>query len=134
MATRGVKQLQTLKIFYCNYGGSSAAARDYIATGKIVEFAKKNPTVQVIGELRNGKHPFVRAEYLSGFPKQVCVKNETIRRIEEVIHMLNNSSGRKIKKIEGSTQTDKPSIQGVWTPMLDIVQKKFKIEMISSKP
>jgi hypothetical protein len=46
--------------------------------------------------------------------------------------MLNNSSGRKIKQIEGSTQTDKPSIQGVWTPMLDIVQKNFRIEIVKS--
>jgi len=135
MATRGVKQLQTLRIAYCNHGGSSESVREYIASGKIVEFAKENPTVNVIGELRNGKHPYIKAEYLTGFHKQICVKNESLRRIQEVIQMLNNSSGRKIKPIEASTQTDKPSVQGIWTPMLDIVQKNFKIEMInSSKP
>ena len=135
MATRGVKQLQTLRIAYCNHGGSSESVREYISSGRIVEFANRNPSVEVIGELRNGKHPYIKAEYLTGFHKQVCVKNESLLRIEEVIQMLNNSSGRKIKRIEGSTQSDKPSIQGVWTPMLDIVQKHFKIEMInSSKP
>jgi large subunit ribosomal protein L43 len=132
MATRGVKQLQTLRIAYCNYGGSSESVRAFISSGKIVDFAKQNPSVEVIGELRNGKHPYIRAEYLTGFDKQVCVKNESLGRILEVVHMLNNSSGRKIKQIEGSTQTDKPSIQGVWTPMLDIVQKHFKIEIVKS--
>jgi large subunit ribosomal protein L43 len=75
MATRGVKQLQTLRIAYCNYGGSSESVRAFISSGKIVDFAKQNPSVEVIGELRNGKHPYIRAEYLTGFDKQVCVKN-----------------------------------------------------------
>jgi len=132
MATRGVKQLQTLRIAYCNYGGSSESVREFISSGKIVEFARQNSSVHVVGELRNGKHPYIKAEYLTGFDKQVCVKNVSLKRILEVIHMLNNSSGRKIKRIEESTQTDKPSIQGVWTPMLDIAQKEFKIEIINS--
>lgn len=130
MATRGVKQLQKLQIFFCEHGGSSNAIREYIKSGRIVTFASENPTVEVAARLRNGKHPYVKAEYLTGFSKQVCVKNEPIERIEKVVTMLNNSSGRKLTKIGSPIKTDTPSVQGVWTPMLEIAQREsFKIEM-----
>ena len=129
MATRGVKQLQKLQICFCEVGGSSNPVREYIKSGKIVQFATENPTVEVVATLRNGKHPYVKAEYLTGFSKQVCVKNESIERIQKVITMLNNSSGRKITKIGSPIKTDTPSVQGVWTPMLNIAQKPFSIQM-----
>jgi large subunit ribosomal protein L43 len=130
MATRGVKQLQKLNIFFCDYGGSSTAIREYIKSGEIVKFATENPTVEVAARLRNGNHPYVKAEYLTGFSKQVCVKNEPVERIEKVVTMLNNSSGRKITKIGSPIKTDTPSVQGVWTPMLEIAQREtFKIEI-----
>lgn len=129
MATRGIKQLQKLEIFFCEIGGSSRSARDYIQSGKIVDFASSNPTVEVVAQLRHGKHPFIKAHYLTGFSKQVCIKNEGLERIEKVVTMLNNSSGRKITKIGSPIKTATPSVQGVWTPMLDITQKQFKIEM-----
>ena len=128
MATRGIKQLQKLQIFFCEHGGSSRQVREYIQSGKIVSFATQNPTVQVEATLRNGKHPFVKASYLTGFSKQVCVKNEDVERIEKVIKMLNDSSGRKITKISNPVKTDTPSVQGVWTPMLDIASKPFAVE------
>ena len=86
--------------------------------------------MEVVARLRNGKHPHVLAEYLTGFSKQVCVKNEPMERIEKVMTMLNNSSGRKITKIGSPIKTDTPSVQGVWTPMLEIAnQGSFDIEI-----
>jgi|EP01083_Nonionella_stella_P003331 large subunit ribosomal protein L43 len=134
MATRGIKQLKALQIVYCEHGGSSSNIRQYLSspTSKIVSFCTNNPTVQVSTKLRNGKHPYIKAEYVSGFSKQVCIKNEELDRIQKVVHMLNNSSGRKITKIGGPIRTQTPSIQGVWTPMLDIAGKSFEIEMIEN--
>lgn len=51
-------------------------------------------------------------------------------RIKRVVQMLNDSSGRKITKIGGPIKTQTPSVQGVWTPMLDIANKKFQIDLI----
>ena len=129
MATRGVKQLRKIELFFCEIGGSSNRARQYIKSGKIVEFANNNPSVEVSAKLRNGNHPFIKADYVSGFSKQVCIKNEDLERIEKVVTMLNDSSGRKIIKIGSPIKTDTPSVQGVWTPMLDIARKPFTIEM-----
>jgi len=132
MATRGVKQLLKLRLVYCEHGGSSRSIRDYLSSRKVIDFASVNPSVQVIAQLRNGKHPYVKAEYLTGSDKQVCIKNETMERVERVVQMLNDTSGRKITKINGPVRTHKPTIQGVWTPMLDIANTKFDIEMVEA--
>lgn len=130
MATRGIKQLQKLQLIFCDHGGSSTPLREYIKSGKIIAFATQNPTVEVSAELRNGHHPYLKAHYVTGFSKQVCVKNEPVERIEKVVTMLNDSSGRKITKIGAPVKTDTPSVQGVWTPMLDIAsQTSFNIEI-----
>ena len=71
MATRGVKQLTKLTINYCEHGGSSRSIREYISSSGIVDFATRNPTVSVIGNLRNGKHPNVNAEYKTGESKKI---------------------------------------------------------------
>ena len=68
----------------------------------------------------------------TGFAKQVCVKNESLERIEKVVEMLNNTSGRKITRIGNSIRTDTPSVQGVWTPMLDIAETDFAISMVEN--
>mmetsp|Transcript_18174 Transcript_18174/g.25858 ORF Transcript_18174/g.25858 Transcript_18174/m.25858 type:complete len:132 (-) Transcript_18174:139-534(-) len=130
MATRGVKQLQELSVRYCEHGGSSSMIREFISSGRIVHFARENPTVTIIVKPRNGHHPFIKGHYLTGNDKQICIKNEPIKRIYEVIDMLNNSSGRKIKKIGSPIKTNTPSVQGIWTPMLDIAERKFNVQFV----
>ena len=131
MATRGIFQLKTLKIFYCEHGGSSRAVRDFISSGRIVAWATQNPQIEVEVKVRNGKHPFVEGEYISGQPKQIGVKNEDTKRIYEVMDMLKNSSGRKMKRLNRPVITQTPSIQGVWTPMLNLKEATFDIEIVS---
>eukprot|EP00816_Leptocylindrus_hargravesii_P013225 CAMPEP_0196810840 /NCGR_PEP_ID=MMETSP1362-20130617/14588_1 /TAXON_ID=163516 /ORGANISM="Leptocylindrus danicus, Strain CCMP1856" /LENGTH=136 /DNA_ID=CAMNT_0042186001 /DNA_START=21 /DNA_END=431 /DNA_ORIENTATION=+ len=129
MATRGIKQLQTLRVVYCEHGGSSRYIRDFIRNGPIVKFAEQNPSVQVDVQLRPGKHPYIKGEYLTGSDKQVCVKNEPLNRIWKVVEMLNNSSGRKMVKFDKPVVTNTPSVQGVWSPMLEIAGQEWKIDL-----
>ena len=131
MATRGVFQLQKLKLYYCEHGGSSRAVRDYLASGRIVDWARDHPHVDIQVRLRNGKHPFVEAEYKTqAAAHQICVKNSTPKDIAQTLDKLHNRSGRKIKKLSKPIYTATPSIQGVWTPMLDLRNKTFPIKFV----
>jgi len=123
-------QLTKLRLVYCEYGGSSAAVRDYIASGKIIDWAKAHPHVHVSVEIHNGKHPRVEGEYRSGYPKQVTVGNEPIKRLEGVMDMLHNSSGRKMTKLKKPVITATPSVQGVWTPMLNLKETPFQVSIV----
>ena len=130
MATRGVKQLQKLTLVYCEHGGSSRTLREYVASGRVVDFARANPSVEVEVAVRNGRHPHVAAEYRSGWAKQVCVKNEGMGRIGRVMSMLRDSSGRKMAaRLGGPVRTQTPSVQGIWTPFLHLGETEFRVEM-----
>ena len=134
MATRGIFQLKTLKIFYCEHGGSSRVVRDFLSSGRIINWALDNPQIQVEVKIRNGKHPFVEGEYVSGKPKQIGVKNEDMKRIYQVMDMLKNSSGRKMTRLNRPVITQTPSVQGVWTPMLNLQDVQFDIQMVPGTP
>jgi len=62
----------------------------------------------------------------------VGIKNEDMKFVKKTIDYLNNSSGRKIKKIGNSVRTNTPSVQGIWTPMLDLQTsgESFKVEIV----
>mmetsp|Transcript_10067 Transcript_10067/g.12432 ORF Transcript_10067/g.12432 Transcript_10067/m.12432 type:complete len:124 (+) Transcript_10067:165-536(+) len=123
MATRGIKQLTKLHIVYCEHGGSSRAVRSYLSSPQIISFATSHPTVEILVTPRNGKHPYVRGTYVSGWDKTICVKNvEGTRDVDDVFRRLNDSSGRKMTKLTRPVVTRTPSVQGVWTPMLEITE------------
>ena len=45
--------------------------------------------------------------------------------------MLKNSSGRKIVRLGGNAvRGDVLSVQGVWTPMLDIKDEQFEMTVV----
>jgi len=132
MATRGVQQLKKLRIRYCEVGGSSTTVRDYLSESPhLLNFARENPQVSIIVKPRNGHHPYIQGEYVTGQSKQMCVKNTTEKRIKEVFGMLRNTSGRKIVRLGGlAVRGDALSIQGVWTPMLNLGESEFDINIV----
>ena len=135
MATRGINQLQKLRIRYCEHGGSSAAVRSYLSQSPhLLDFATNNPHITIIVKPRNGHHPYIEGQYITGQSKQICVKNTDEKRIKEVFAALRNTSGRKIVRLGGlAVRGDCASIQGVWTPMLDLNgSKPFDIKMVES--
>ena len=135
MATRGIPQLQKLRIRYCEYGGSSATIRNYLSQSPhLLNFAKENPHITIIVKPSNGHHPYIEGQYITGQSKQICVKNTEEKRVVQVMDMLRNSSGRKITRLGGlAVRGDCPSIQGVWTPMLDFSQSKpFDIKIVEN--
>jgi large subunit ribosomal protein L43 len=130
MATRGVYQLQKLTLRYCEHGGSSRSVREIISSGTLSEWATNHPHVQVHVVVRNGKHPYVEGEYLNRAKHQVGVKNRPVQYVVGVCDMLHNRSGRKIKKMVNPVITATPSVQGVWTPFLDLASTTFPVEIV----
>mmetsp|Transcript_4072 Transcript_4072/g.5353 ORF Transcript_4072/g.5353 Transcript_4072/m.5353 type:complete len:136 (+) Transcript_4072:147-554(+) len=133
MATRGIVQLQKLKLMYCEHGGSSRAIRDFISSD-LVPWANAHPSTEIQVIPRNGNHPYVQGEYLTKVTQhQVCVKNLTVEDVQEVCDMLANRSGRKITKIVTPVLTDTPSCQGIWTPFLNLQHEEpFKVTIQQS--
>ena len=133
MATRGIQQIKSLTIRYCEYGGSSSTVRQYLNSNKIIQLAESYPKVEINVKVKGNRHPNISAEYINGKFKQIGIKNEPMKAVEKSIEKLLNSSGRKITKINKDIKTFRPSTQGVWTPYLDIVKSDFDIKIMQNE-
>lgn len=139
MATRGVFQCQKLTLYYCEHGGSSQAVRDFLSSGRLIEWARNRPTVEIKVKVRNGAHPYVKADYLTGIQDekrphahQICLKSNSARspQVDAILDQLYNRSGRKITKLVKPVYTQTPSVQGIWTPSLNLhLTPKFPMEI-----
>ena len=132
MSTRGVFQLQRLGVHYCEHGGSSRFVRELLASGGLSQWATDHPHVTIEVKVRNGKHPFVDASYLNKTQHQVGLKNRPMEEVVEVCDMLHNRSGRKIKKITAPVISATPTVQGVWTPFLDVSSTPFSVTIVDT--
>eukprot|EP01112_Ceratiomyxa_fruticulosa_P021899 TRINITY_DN7862_c0_g1_i1.p1 TRINITY_DN7862_c0_g1~~TRINITY_DN7862_c0_g1_i1.p1 ORF type:complete len:103 (-),score=7.12 TRINITY_DN7862_c0_g1_i1:170-478(-) len=94
MSIRGVWQLKNLRLSFCKIGGSSRGIRELILA-PIEQFKKDNPQLNVEIRNRNGHHPYVRGEYLTGYTKTISVRNKSVKEIMEVIKFLRSSNGGK---------------------------------------
>ncbi|GMI25550.1 hypothetical protein TeGR_g4667 [Tetraparma gracilis] len=133
MATHGQRQLLRLTISYCPHSGSSAHVRDFFASGQLLSFASANADLEIKSSVRRGKHPYIQGEYRTGWDKTIGIKNLPEKTILKNIHLLNDSSGRKITKITKNVHTEKPSVQGVWTPALDLIGEQWEIRECGGK-
>ena len=59
----GVWQLQRVTLRFCNFGGSSAGAREFIAKGHLADFARRNPQVLLSAKALANRHPVFFGEY-----------------------------------------------------------------------
>lgn len=116
----GVPQLKKLTVRWCNWGGSSRGMLGFIQSG-LVPFARENPAVEIVTELKRGKHPALFAEYITGYDKSIGVKLKTAEEIRCIAENLRNTSGRKMLSLKKPVVAACPSIQGRWTAALPCV-------------
>jgi len=118
MSLRGVWHLKNLRLLFCKYGGSSKGMRELVAA-PIEQFKKDNPQLNIEVRNRNGHHPYVKGEYITGYSKVISVRNKSAEEILDVIKYLRNSHGGKSYRWTRVKSTN-PSIQGPWHPYLDL--------------
>eukprot|EP01047_Picozoa_sp_COSAG01_P070259 COSAG01_NODE_10599_length_2124_cov_3.556049_2_plen_146_part_00 len=136
MAQHGQLALRRLTLHYCQRGGSSRGAREFIERD-IAEFARRNPLVEVHTRVRNGRHPYLqglfpahaaRFEAAAGGSYQpdradrtieLSVKNLPSEGVLAQIEQLRARTGKKaVRRLKKWWYSRHPSIQGVWKPGL----------------
>ncbi len=69
MTTRGVWQLRSLVISYCERSGSSRGVREFLSN-QLVPFATANPQLHIVAQQRQDRHPFVQGHYVTDDEKK----------------------------------------------------------------
>eukprot|EP01024_Parvocaulis_polyphysoides_P067736 TRINITY_DN8140_c0_g1_i1.p2 TRINITY_DN8140_c0_g1~~TRINITY_DN8140_c0_g1_i1.p2 ORF type:complete len:141 (+),score=13.45 TRINITY_DN8140_c0_g1_i1:46-468(+) len=132
MSWRGVYQITKMSFIYCDWGGSSRGARQFIEEN-LPLLKYKRPWLKFETQVRRNRHPLITSTYKSGRFRYVCVKNCTPTEIGQYAYWFINNPGLSLRKTVDRVRSKRPSIQGQWAPDLDLAGN-FRPEKFQKKP
>lgn len=128
MSINGVRTLQKIEILYCHKSGSSDGVKRLIYEGNwLLEWAKKNPAVQVQFTLDRYRHPVLICTYkriskTTGKPHEIYInlRNETAGQVQYRFEQVLRREGQRSKNLKQwkLPVTHNLSFQGTWYPGL----------------
>lgn len=92
MASRGIFQLKNITFLFCDWGGSSKGAREFLESDILKEFMSKNPQISFDFFMKRGSHPFIQAHYINGYRKDCSLRNAESEEILGIFKKFRNSS------------------------------------------
>ncbi|AGO10220.1 AaceriAEL321Cp [[Ashbya] aceris (nom. inval.)] len=103
---------------YCNWGGSSQGLRDFLTSKRLVKWAEKYPQIQ-FEVVKKAGHPVLKAEYINGLNKAICVRNLNVDHVEQKLKLLRESSGAQLRHYpkNANVLSLNQSVRGVWSPL-----------------
>jgi large subunit ribosomal protein L43 len=116
---RQVNQLQRVTIKFCKFGGVARGVREFIERD-IVDFSRKYPGVVVYLKPRRKAAPVVVTEYLNGNEHWMTLKNMSREEVGGWLEHHVTRSGEGIKRYRKPSHSDWPTIQGFWTPFMNM--------------
>ena len=86
-------------------------------TNHLAALAKSYPQIEFHVSPKPRKHPVIKAEYINGRIKAICVANMNPVEIHNKARLLVESSGEKKQKIRGRNVVSmNESVRGIWSP------------------
>lgn len=79
-------------------------------------FAKRNPQIEISVSPRPRRHPVIRAHYINGNQRAICVRNLTNEGVREKAELLRDASGEKNKRVNKPVTSINESVRGIWSP------------------
>lgn len=70
MVSRGVPQLKNIRLYFCDWGGSSKGVRSVLQSEKMSEFFKENPHLKLEVYMKRNYHPYMASTYINGYVKE----------------------------------------------------------------
>mmetsp|Transcript_21823 Transcript_21823/g.34209 ORF Transcript_21823/g.34209 Transcript_21823/m.34209 type:complete len:125 (+) Transcript_21823:32-406(+) len=115
-ARTGFFTLRRLVIQYCDWGGSSRGARDFLQTA-LPTLQQQFPHVNVEVVVKRNKHPTLIGNYHNGRYKTIGVKNVDADEIHDyAMYLIQQWGNKNVNHTGRRVKTNTQSISGVWTP------------------
>lgn len=131
MVSRGIPQLKNIRLFFCDYGGSSLGVRNALQSPKMADFMQMNESLKLEIFLKRNFHPYISTTYINGYVKDQSLKNLSEKEVVEWVNKVNGEFGRKpLKHNSIKVVTEHKSIQGVWN---ETMWNQYPKHMLESK-
>ena len=69
MSSRGVRQLKHIRLYFCDWGGSSYGVRRLLNDARLVDFMEENHNVRLEILMRRNHHPYMSSTFINGYVK-----------------------------------------------------------------
>ncbi|KAK5939086.1 39S ribosomal protein L51, mitochondrial [Knufia obscura] len=113
-----ILQCKRLDFHYCDWAGSSRGMNKLLTEPSLPALTQKYASTEFRVSPRPHKHPILKAYYINGNSKAICVRNlepgEIIRKAE----LLLQNSGTKNRKIRGrNVVSGNENVRGMWSAL-----------------
>ncbi|EXJ84078.1 hypothetical protein A1O3_04745 [Capronia epimyces CBS 606.96] len=113
-----ILQCKRIDFHYCDWAGSSRGMKSFLTSPLLAQFTSRYPGVEFRVSPRPNKHPILKAYYINGREKAVCVRNLEREQILKKADFLVANSGKKNELIRGKTVVSQnENVRGIWSPM-----------------
>lgn len=92
MSTRGISNLKSMTLQFCDFGGSSEGVRDMFKKKEFYQIINSKATTIFKFKLVRGHHPYITAAFINGFQKKVPLKKFSSEDILKTLHIITNES------------------------------------------
>ena len=77
MVCRGVNQLKNIRLYFCDYGGSSVGVREILQSPELVSFMDQNEHLELEVSMKRNGHPYMSSTFINGYVKDQPLRNLT---------------------------------------------------------
>ena len=95
MVSRGVPQLKNIRLYFCDYGGSSVGVREILKSQELADYMNKNTHIQLEVTMRRNHHPYMSSTYINGYVKDQPLRNKTGEEVLAWFTKVNKEFGRR---------------------------------------
>jgi len=113
-----IPPILSLSLHYCDWAGSSRGMNSFLRSAHLPQLTSSHPHVEFKISPRPGKHPVLKAQYVNGREKAVCVRNLRVEEIRQKVEGLLGNDGKKNRRLGArKVVAANESVRGVWSPM-----------------
>ncbi|RKP39374.1 hypothetical protein BJ085DRAFT_14748 [Dimargaris cristalligena] len=105
-----------LVLNYCERSGSSRGMLEYLMSGRLQNWAKEHPQVEVHVQPAPSRHPQIKGFFNNGNERSVCTRKLTAEEVEQSLQDLTNTSGQPDFRHKKPVLSNNPSVRGIWSP------------------
>jgi large subunit ribosomal protein L43 len=90
----------------------------FLRSPLLTHLTSRHPHVEFLISPRPGKHPVLKAQYVNGRQKAVCVKNMRVEEIKAKCGLLLGNDGSKNKRVAGrKVVSANEGVRGLWSAL-----------------
>lgn len=101
MVSRGVQQLKHIRLYFCDFGGSSVGVREALKSQEMADYMAENPHLRLEVNLKRNNHPYMSSTFINGYVKDQSLKNLDADEIMGWFTRVNKEFGRRPMKHNG---------------------------------